>query len=150
MNELTSRLKQARASLGINQQEMAAAIGGNFRSWQGYEAGKSIPGGKVFAALVRLGFNGTWLLTGEGPMRAGDAMPDTQEVGMETVLQAYRMVEEWAARQKQAVSPDKKERLVRYMCSIVAKRRLERREGAAEQDKIIHLDDFRDFLEAAI
>lgn len=67
--ELAERLKIARDSLGKEQKEIASLLSISFRSWQDYEAGKSVPGGKVFEALVKLGFNANWLLTGEGEMR---------------------------------------------------------------------------------
>jgi len=51
---------------------MATALGIGLKSWQVYEQGKSIPGGKVFEALVQLGFNANWLLNGEGPMRLNE------------------------------------------------------------------------------
>lgn len=66
---LLERLKKVREALGKTQKDMASLIDVSLPSWQGYEAGTSVPGGKVFEALVNLGFNGTWLLTGEGEMR---------------------------------------------------------------------------------
>lgn len=66
--DLPERLKSARTHLEKEQKEMAALLSISFRSWQDYELGKSAPGGKVFEALVRTGFNANWLLTGEGPM----------------------------------------------------------------------------------
>ncbi len=38
----------------------------SYKGWQQYESGDSIPGGKVLAALSKLGFNINWILTGEG------------------------------------------------------------------------------------
>lgn len=73
---LAERLKTVRESAGNDQKTMAEQLGISFRSWQDYELGKSVPGGKVFEALVKLGFNANWLLTGEGAMQKdGGAYP---------------------------------------------------------------------------
>lgn len=69
---LAERLKIARESIGNSQKEIAEAAHVSYRAWQGYETGESVPGGKVFEALVKLGFDGTWLLTGEGEMKRGE------------------------------------------------------------------------------
>jgi len=66
--EIAERLKKAREHLGKTQREMAAILDCGYKSLQTYEAGGSIPGGSVFASWAKLGFSGTWLLTGEGPM----------------------------------------------------------------------------------
>jgi len=60
---LHDKLKKAREFLGKNQKEMAEAINSGHRSWQAYEHGKQIPGGKVFEELARLGFNTHWFFT---------------------------------------------------------------------------------------
>lgn len=67
-----------REALGFSQQEMAKSIGVSFRSVQDYERGLATPGGAVFEALCNLGFNGTWLLTGRGPMRSGAEVPSEE------------------------------------------------------------------------
>jgi len=67
--ELKERLKYARESLALGQKEMAETLGIGLKSWQVYEQGSSTPGGKVFEALVKHGFNANWLLTGEGKAR---------------------------------------------------------------------------------
>lgn len=69
---IPERLKIVRESLGNTQEEMAVNVGVSKRAWQTYEEGISTPGGKVFAALTRLGFNSNWALTGEGPMKIED------------------------------------------------------------------------------
>jgi phage repressor protein C with HTH and peptisase S24 domain len=73
---LAERLKKVRNSLGKEQKDVADALGISFRSWQDYEAGKSVPGGKVFESLTKLGFNANWLLTGEGNMRREEFDPE--------------------------------------------------------------------------
>lgn len=66
--DLTARLKSARAALGLTQVQMAEQSGVSARGYQGYEDGRSVPGGAVVACMVRLGINANWLLTGEGDM----------------------------------------------------------------------------------
>jgi len=68
---LADRLKLIRESLGYSQKEMAAAVNASFAALQGYEAGRNIPGGKVFEYLACMGFNANWILTGEGEMKIG-------------------------------------------------------------------------------
>lgn len=70
---LPARFKIIREALGLSQKEMAKTIEISLPGIQGYEAGRSVPGGNVIEALVKLGFNANWLLTGEGEMRLGDA-----------------------------------------------------------------------------
>lgn len=66
--DLADRLKAVREKLKYSQREMSVSVGASLTSWQGYEAGKNIPGGNVLAALARMGFNVNWVLTGEGVM----------------------------------------------------------------------------------
>ena len=47
---------------------MAEQSGVSARGYQGYEDGRSVPGGEVIAGMVRLGINANWLLTNEGEM----------------------------------------------------------------------------------
>ena len=65
---LSSRLREARARLGITQKDAAEQAGISARGYQGYEDGRSIPGGDAIAGLVWLGINANWLLTGKGRM----------------------------------------------------------------------------------
>lgn len=69
---LADRLKAIRKATGKSQTTMAKEADSSLPSWQGYEAGKNIPGGNVLEALSRLGYSVDWLLTGEGEMRRGD------------------------------------------------------------------------------
>ncbi|MBI5484484.1 MAG: helix-turn-helix transcriptional regulator [Deltaproteobacteria bacterium] len=68
---MPERFKIVRENMGLSQKDMAASIGISLPGLQGYEAGRSVPGGNVFEALVKLGFNANWLLTGEGEMKLG-------------------------------------------------------------------------------
>lgn len=73
--EIAERLKAARAALGLKQTEMAAQSGVSPRGYQGYEDGRSVPGGEAITGFVRLGINANWLLTGEEPMLLADLKP---------------------------------------------------------------------------
>lgn len=66
---LAERLKTIRGLSGNDQKTMAEQLGISFRSWQDYELGKSVPGGKVFEALAKMGYDANWLLTGEGAIK---------------------------------------------------------------------------------
>lgn len=63
---VSERLKAIRDKLGKTQKEMAVLTGISYRTWQNYEDGVNSPGWDACEALVKLGFNANWLLTGEG------------------------------------------------------------------------------------
>ena len=69
---LSERLKKVRLELGETQKSMSRQLGLGDTTWQRYELDGATPGADVLEKVARLGFNGHWLLTGEGPMRAGD------------------------------------------------------------------------------
>ena len=95
---LSIRLKEARARLGLSQKEIAEQSGVSARGYQGYEDGRSVPGGDAIAGLIRLGINANWLLTGEGEMFSTPQMQERLQVaraetpypqgGMSTALSA--------------------------------------------------------------
>ena len=76
---LPERVKKIRAHLGHSQKSMAEALGITTRTWQVWEEGGNVPGGKHIESLVRLGFDANWILTGEGHMRLGEAAPASPE-----------------------------------------------------------------------
>jgi transcriptional regulator with XRE-family HTH domain len=63
------RLKAAREYLREGQQGMADRLGVPYRTYQSYELGNSEPKSKVLEALLGLGFDANWILTGAGKMR---------------------------------------------------------------------------------
>lgn len=67
----SERLKNVREALGKGQKEMAELLGINYRTYQNYEKSLNDPNWDTCEALVRLGFNANWLLTGEGEMKRG-------------------------------------------------------------------------------
>mgnify|MGYP000966083463 CR=1 FL=1 len=66
VRELADRIRLVRERMGKSQKEFAAALDASFRAYQDYEAGKIVPGGRVLAAMARLGVDTNWLLNGEG------------------------------------------------------------------------------------
>lgn len=68
---VSDRLRKVRGSLGKSQKEMAAALKLSYSTYQNYEDGRNNPGWDTCEVLTRMGFNPTWLLTGEGEMRRG-------------------------------------------------------------------------------
>ena len=82
------RLKEARARLGLSQKDAAEQSGVSARGYQGYEDGRSIPGGDAIAGLVRLGINANWLLTGEGEMFNAPQRQPTPKIQADTPYQA--------------------------------------------------------------
>lgn len=89
---LPERLRAVRTKLSLTQREMAEAVNVKYRSWQDYETGKSIPGGKVLAGLAALGINTNWLLTGSGPARLKIGQGDHSNGLLQVVIDAIRGV----------------------------------------------------------
>lgn len=54
---------------------MAHALGLSLRGYQNIERDEGLPGGESLLGFVRIGFNPTFILTGEGPMRLGEPGP---------------------------------------------------------------------------
>lgn len=70
--EIGKRITQVRGEL--TQKEFARPIGLNFGSIGKYERGLQSPGAGVLNKICEIhGINHQWLLTGEGPMRKGEA-----------------------------------------------------------------------------
>lgn len=88
-------------------------MGIGLKSWQVYEQGSSVPGGNVFESLVKLGFNGTWLLTGEGAMRredkptVNDAAPGYEPSADHPASASNPYLEGWMFMKETAPSPIK-------------------------------------------
>ena len=67
-NVLPRRFRALRKVLGKTQKEIGESIGGGLRTWQNYETGRSSPSWRVLHALIDMGVNVNWLLTGTGDM----------------------------------------------------------------------------------
>ena len=92
MEGLTQRIRLIRAQLGYTQKAMAERVSVKYRSWQDYENGKSIPGGKVLGDIAVLGININWLLTGTGAMRVPDGSQTASGGLPELIVAAMREV----------------------------------------------------------
>ncbi len=66
MSLLAERLKIIRNALGESQKGMSKRLGLGVNAWSRYENGQNMPGADVIESLAKMGFNGHWLLTGEG------------------------------------------------------------------------------------
>ncbi len=53
----------------VTQSKMAEIVGMSPRGWQQIERGDAIPSGQTLMKLAELGFDPTWILTGQGAMR---------------------------------------------------------------------------------
>jgi transcriptional regulator with XRE-family HTH domain len=111
MNSLSDRLKIVREKMGKTQKEMALLIGVSYGSLQVYEEGKSVPGGKVLAALSRQGFDVNWILTGEGEMRRG-AAAQPGPVDKELLLSIMKAVDEYLEEIVGRLTREKKNLLI--------------------------------------
>lgn len=59
------RLKEERLRLELTQDELAANVGVSKRSYCAYESGETAPSAKLLAALVGMGVDVAFLLTGQ-------------------------------------------------------------------------------------
>lgn len=103
---LNERLKILRQNLNLTQNDIASALEIAPRSWQQYENGSSIPGGKVLEALLfKLRVNINWLLSGIGPMyyKEGDVDYDR-----ELMAQAVAALDDCLVRNGVELDPVKK------------------------------------------
>lgn len=65
---LGSRVRAARAAVRMSQRAFAKALGVSFGAVQSWERERTLPNGAALAAICKLGFDGHWLVTGEGVM----------------------------------------------------------------------------------
>lgn len=110
------RIKEARSALGWTQKELCSKAEMKFPSLRDYELGNSIPGGEAVAALVRVGINANWLLTGAGPMLLADLKPlapaPTGALDPARLRLALALAEDAVAAATTPMSPDQKADLV--------------------------------------
>ncbi len=78
---MSSRLRKIRTYLEETQTTFAARFGLKRHDIANYERGRADLPSSVVGALDKLGFNITWLLTGEGRMfRTGPSRPEDQDL----------------------------------------------------------------------
>lgn len=114
MSTLAERLRAARSVFKLKQKEMAAQSGVSDRSYQGYEDGRSVPGGEAIEGFVRLGINANWLLTGEGAMLLSDIKPQSTSGAFDSARfkLAIETVEEGLTATQTTMAAAKKAELV--------------------------------------
>ena len=66
---IIDRLREIREHLGDSQRSVAKRLEIAQITWNGYERGVNLPNPHVLLRLRSLGFNPTWVLTGEGQMQ---------------------------------------------------------------------------------
>ncbi|MHC1697546.1 MAG: helix-turn-helix domain-containing protein [Geobacteraceae bacterium] len=103
MNE---RLKAVRLNKGLSQKEISEVLGIGLRSWQQYELGTSIPGGKVLESLLlKLRVNINWLLSGSGQMYFAEGDVDYDR---ELMIQAITSLESCLVKKGIRLDPAKR------------------------------------------
>jgi transcriptional regulator with XRE-family HTH domain len=102
--DLAERMKLIRDSLGMSQKMLSSRLELGATTWQNYERGLNYPSGETLLKLRQEGFNPTWILTGEGPMRM--AASGTQHTDFDRELFAdcftavYELLEELGKERK--------------------------------------------------
>jgi len=90
MNDLGSRLKEARKRMGLSQQEFGA-IGGVEANAQGkYESGERIPRSDYLAALKKKGIDVLYILSGEKTPMATESLNSAER----SIITHYRALSE--------------------------------------------------------
>lgn len=118
MTTLAERLRGIRTKMGLKQSELAAQSGVSERAYQGYEAGKSVPGGDAIEGFMKVGISANWLLTGEGSMLLADLQAPAAPAAPPGALDIARMrlsieaVEEGLAAASRTMTPNKKAELI--------------------------------------
>ncbi len=68
LDNISGRLKAARASLNMSQGELAALMSLSLGALKKIESARNTPSGETLLKYVSVGFSPTWILTGDGPM----------------------------------------------------------------------------------
>ena len=131
---LSARLKGLRVQLGRSQSDMDELLRLGKKSWQRCESGDHAAGSHVIAKLIQQGFNGNWLLTGEGPMTLKEL--NAERFDVETLEQAVKVLEGRLKAGKKTMEPKDKAKMV---VSIYELLNNEEREGKTRADLILEL-----------
>ncbi|OPX93472.1 MAG: transcriptional repressor DicA [Pelotomaculum sp. PtaB.Bin104] len=103
---LSERLKAVRLKQNLSQREIAQTLEIGLKSWQQYENGSSIPGGKVLEALLlKLRVNINWLLSGTGSMYFNEG---EVEYDRELMIQAIAALDDCLAKRGMELDPVRK------------------------------------------
>ena len=118
LEKIATRLLKLRKHFGKSQKEMAQWVDISQLAWFNYEAGKSLPNGKVLAKLCKYGVNINWVLAGYGEMlnylnfSPTENKPNNEEVLLTNTIEH---VEEWLNANKKSISPHKKAELLTHI-----------------------------------
>lgn len=132
-----TRIKQARGVLGLTQKGFCEATGMPLPSLKNYEASQRIPGGDAIAALMHVGINANWLLTGEGPMLMAD-LAGAETPGAfdrERMAAAIEALEEVLTEAKRTMAPARKAQVLLAAYDLLE-------EPSATREKVMQLLKF--------
>lgn len=104
---IKDKLKLAREALKKTQESMGQTVGVTKRAWQTYEEGKSVPGGNIFDALAKLGFNTNWFFTDDPavPMMIPRQSPEEFMTGEQQDLTSHTTYPAVQIPQARAIDP---------------------------------------------
>lgn len=123
--DIGARIKIARESTGQSQKDFAKLADASYRAIQDYEAGNSVPGGKILERFIRMGFNANWLLIGEGQMKQGDSFERLPLMPNNDLLEdAMNAVDEYLFEINDTLPTAAKSRLVRVLYRISETRKM--------------------------
>ncbi|TXG98597.1 MAG: XRE family transcriptional regulator [Nevskiaceae bacterium] len=91
---LADRMKKIRESFRCSQKMMSSRLELGATTWQNYERGLNYPNGETLVRLRQEGFNPTWILTGDGPMRLGANGSQVIDFDKELFTDCWLAVEE--------------------------------------------------------
>lgn len=118
------RLKAARGEIGLNQADMAAAVGVSKAAWQSYEYGNSEPKLSTLQAMAGQGLSARWLVTGEGPMMAAETETASNPIQLslddDLLRDTIEALEEVLAEQGLSLAPDKKAKAIALTYELFA------------------------------
>jgi transcriptional regulator with XRE-family HTH domain len=77
-----------RGAIGrVSQKDMSEKVGCSLPTWSEYESARALPAPKVLTALIELGYDANWILSGKGAMRISSGSDWTlDKMAMNTVI----------------------------------------------------------------
>lgn len=115
MNEgIGQRLRECREALGMSQAGLATATGAAKTTIQQYERDDNVPGGKFLRAVMELGVNVNWLLSGSGPMFLSQLSEAGAAGGVDqsALADVIALIEDWLAANDRVLTPLKKAEVI--------------------------------------
>jgi transcriptional regulator with XRE-family HTH domain len=87
--EMGTRIREARKSAGLTQQEAADLGKVSVQSWCEYEAGRSTPKMNAMGFFHQKGISLGWIATGEGPKRLGEEGTNEGKASVTNMMSSY-------------------------------------------------------------